>query len=104
MGHMADSENSKNFNNLKQKVMNVCEIQKNAKLDVNAKKFIESFSPGLMDVTLMWSKGATFAEVAKMTKVYEGSIIRVLKRLDELLSELVKCAKLMGSDTLAKRF
>ena len=39
-----------------------------------------------------------------MTKVYEGSIIRVLKRLDELLSELVTCSKLMGNDILTGRF
>ena len=100
----ADRENNDNYKKLRQKVMNVCQIQQDSKLEVNAKKYAESFGTGLMDVTLGWSRGGTFAEIAKMTKVYEGSIIRVLKRLDELLTELVTCAKLMGSDTLARRF
>merc|ERR1712113_413071 len=99
-----DVENNQNYKKLKQLVITVCNIQQDAKLEVDAKKFVESFSSGLMDVTLGWSRGGSFAEIAKMTKVYEGSIIRVLKRLDELMSELVKCATLMGNETLVKRF
>jgi len=68
------------------------------------KKYIESFSFGLMDVCLAWSKGAKFGEITKMTSVYEGSIIRVLKRLDELLSELLICSKLIGNDKLTQTF
>jgi len=101
---LADRENAKNYDRLKQRAMSVCKVQEESKLEVNAKKYIESFSPGLMDVTLAWSRGASFAEIAKMTKVYEGSVIRVLKRLDELLSELVQCAQIMGNETLVHRF
>merc|ERR1739842_12439 len=101
---MGDAENNQNYKKLKQRVINVCKIQEEAKLKVDSKKFVESFSSGLMDVTLGWSRGAAFAEIAKMTKVYEGSIIRVLKRLDELMAELVKCANLMGNESLTKRF
>ena len=39
----------------------------------------------MMEVTFAWCNGATFAEICKMTDTYEGSIIRCLRRIDELL-------------------
>lgn len=101
---LGDQRNADNFKKLKDKVLAIVEVQKDAKLEVNAKQYVESFSSGLMDVALQWSKGATFGEIMKITKVYEGSIIRVLKRLDELLSELISCSKLIGNGTLTERF
>ncbi len=39
----------------------------------------------MIDVTFEWANGKSFAEICKMSNSFEGSIIRCLRRLDELL-------------------
>jgi len=39
----------------------------------------------MVDVTYEWANGKSFADICKMTNLFEGSIIRCLRRLDELL-------------------
>ena len=39
-----------------------------------------------------------------MTDVFEGSLIRMFRRLEELLRQLAQGAKVMGSEELAKNF
>lgn len=39
-----------------------------------------------------------------MTDVYEGSLIRMFRRLEELLRQMAQAARVMGSDELEKKF
>ena len=39
-----------------------------------------------------------------MTDVYEGSLIRVFRRLEELLRQMGQAAKVMGNEDLEKTF
>lgn len=39
-----------------------------------------------------------------MTDVYEGSLIRLFRRLEELLRQIAQGAKAMGSEDLEKKF
>lgn len=39
-----------------------------------------------------------------MTDVYEGSLIRVFRRLEELLRQMAEAAKVMGSEDLKDKF
>ena len=39
-----------------------------------------------------------------MTDVYEGSLIRLFRRLEELLRQIAQAAKVMGSDELEQKF
>jgi ATP-dependent RNA helicase DOB1 len=39
-----------------------------------------------------------------MTDVYEGSLIRVFRRLEEALRQMAQAAKVMGSEELEKKF
>lgn len=41
---------------------------------------------------------------SKMTDVYEGSLIRLFRRLEELLRQMAQAAKVMGSDDLEQKF
>jgi len=58
-----------------------------------------------MDVTFEWCKGRSFMDICKMTEIFEGSIIRVFKRTEELLKQLrlVASSKLENHE-LAKKF
>ena len=39
-----------------------------------------------------------------MTNVYEGSLIRLFRRLEELLRQMAEGAKVMGSEDLKDKF
>jgi ATP-dependent RNA helicase DOB1 len=49
----------------------------------------------------------TYANIilnSKMTDVYEGSLIRLFRRLEELLRQIAQAAKVMGSEELEQKF
>jgi len=39
-------------------------------------------------------------EICKICDVYEGSIIRCMRRLDELLKQMSKAAKVIGNEVI----
>ena len=41
---------------------------------------------------------------SKMTDVYEGSLIRLFRRLEELLRQMAQAGKVMGSEELSAKF
>lgn len=41
---------------------------------------------------------------SKMTNTYEGSLIRLFRRLEELLRQMAQAAKVMGNEDLTKKF
>jgi len=57
-----------------------------------------------MNVTYAWSKGAKFSEICEMTDVFEGSIIRAMRRLNELLGQLREASAAIGDAELAEKF
>ena len=48
-------------------------------------EYLNNFKLTMVDLTKAWCEGKTFAEICKMSVMFEGSIIRCLRRLDELL-------------------
>ncbi|KAI6682661.1 hypothetical protein NL676_036542 [Syzygium grande] len=83
----------------------IAEVQRECKLDVNVDEYVEStVRPYLMDVIYCWSKGASFAEVIQMTDIFEGSIIRSARRLDEFLNQLRAAANAVGDTNLENKF
>ncbi|CAK9325858.1 unnamed protein product [Citrullus colocynthis] len=83
----------------------IAEIQHECKLDINVEEYVEStVRPYLMDVIYCWSKGASFSEVIQMTDIFEGSIIRSARRLDEFLNQLRAAANAVGEVTLERKF
>lgn len=41
---------------------------------------------------------------SKLTAVYEGNLIRMFRRLEELMRQLTQAAKVMGSEELEQKF
>lgn len=79
-------------------------VSKEASLDVDAQTYIEKFRPSLMDVVYAWSQGASFAEVCKQSDAYEGSIIRCMRRLEELLRQMCQASRVIGNTELESKF
>lgn len=46
----------------------------------------------------------TNSSSSKMTDVYEGSLIRVFRRLEECLRQMAQASKAMGSEDLESKF
>lgn len=58
----------------------------------------------MMDVVNAWCNGATFSQICKMTNIFEGSIIRCMRRLEETLRQLMQAAKAIGNSELENKF
>ena len=66
-------------------------------------RYVAQFDSGLMNLVYAWCGGATFEEICAMVDLFEGSIIRAIRRLSELLDELQSAAKAIGNNELYKK-
>uniref|UniRef100_A0A8C6XTN6 Exosome RNA helicase MTR4 n=2 Tax=Elapinae TaxID=42168 RepID=A0A8C6XTN6_NAJNA len=82
----------------------IAKVSAEAKLEVDEENYLSLFRPNLMDVVYTWANGATFAHICKMTDVFEGSIIRCMRRLEELLRQMCQAAKAIGNTELENKF
>ncbi|BFZ16877.1 hypothetical protein BsWGS_19916 [Bradybaena similaris] len=82
----------------------IARISTEARLQIDEEAYVNSFKPHLMDVVNAWCNGASFAQICTMTDVFEGSIIRIMRRLEETLREMVQAAKAIGNTDLEKKF
>lgn len=55
-----------------------------------------AFRPDIMELVFAWSKGARFIDVMKLAEVFEGSLIRAMRRLEEVLQQLVVATHSIG--------
>ncbi|KAL2229213.1 DExH-box ATP-dependent RNA helicase DExH10 [Sesamum indicum] len=99
------AELAKPLQQLRESAKRIAEIQRECKLEVNVDEYVEaSIRPYLMDVIYCWSKGSSFAEVIQMTDIFEGSIIRLARRLDEFLNQLKAAGHAVGEVDLENKF
>ncbi|BFZ54563.1 ATP-dependent RNA helicase mtr4 [Savitreella phatthalungensis] len=81
----------------------IAKVSQESKLPVVEDEYVDSFKPALMDVVYAWAQGKSFAHICKMTDVYEGSLIRAFRRLEELLRQMVAAYTAIGNDTQASK-
>lgn len=82
----------------------IAKVSRECKMELDEESYLEKFKPSLMDVVLAWCKGSTFADLCKMTDIFEGSIIRCMRRLEELLRQMVQASKTIGNVDLENKF
>ncbi|KAB0381177.1 hypothetical protein FD755_008961 [Muntiacus reevesi] len=82
----------------------IAKVSAEAKLKTDEETYLSSFKPHLMDVVYTWATGVTFAHICKMTDVFEGSIIRCMRRLEELLQQMCQAANAIGNTELENKF
>ncbi|TNN06246.1 Superkiller viralicidic activity 2-like 2 isoform 3 [Schistosoma japonicum] len=66
--------------------------------------YVDRFIGDLMDVVCAWAEGASFARLCELTNTFEGSIIRCIRRLEELLRQMHNAAKVAGNSELENKF
>jgi ATP-dependent RNA helicase DOB1 len=89
---------------LKEGARRVAKVSQESGMEVDVKEYEEKFNVELMEVAYMWASGAKFSEICKFTDQFEGSIIRSIRRLEEVLREVAAACKAVGSDELAEKF
>ena len=82
----------------------IARVSVECRLPVVEQEYVQSFKVELIEAVLQWCSGASFADICKMTDVFEGSIIRAFRRLQELLRQMALAAKAIGNDELESKF
>ncbi|KAE9392913.1 antiviral helicase [Gymnopus androsaceus JB14] len=80
----------------------IAKISIESKLPIDEEKYVASFKVELMDAVMQWCRGASFSEICQLTDIFEGSIIRVFRRLGELLRQMAMGAKVIGIRSFKK--
>merc|ERR1712187_810075 len=93
----------KAFDTIKGIARNVGEVMLENKLPIDVEEYVQKLKPQLMDVVLGWLEGKRFYEIMNQCNLYEGSVVRVIRRLEELVRELATGAKQIGNSELEKK-
>ncbi|XP_034277358.1 LOW QUALITY PROTEIN: superkiller complex protein 2 [Pantherophis guttatus] len=75
-------------------------LQRKCGLQESIEDFVEQYKFGLVEVVYEWARGMPFAEIARLTDVQEGIIVRCIQRLDETCREMRNAARVTGEPTL----
>jgi len=70
---------------------------------VAVEDFRSSLKFGLVEVVYEWAKGMPFEQITSLTDVAEGTIVRVITRLDETCREVRDAARVIGDADLFKK-
>ncbi len=125
-------ELAKPFREVQAQARIIAKVSAESKMEVNEDEYVQSLKWQLMETVLAWAGGKPFAEIwyvsffyhpfpfphpspdgnqklirwptSKMTNAYEGSLIRLFRRLEELLRQMAEAAKVMGSEELKDKF
>ncbi|KAF8513054.1 antiviral helicase [Gautieria morchelliformis] len=82
----------------------IAKVAKESKLPIVEDEYVSSFKVELMDAVMQWCRGASFSDICKLTDQFEGSLIRVFRRLQELIRQMTQAATVIGNVELEEKF
>ncbi|KZT01456.1 antiviral helicase [Laetiporus sulphureus 93-53] len=82
----------------------IARVSIESKLAIVEDEYVQSFKVELMDPVMQWCRGASFAHICKLTDQFEGNIIRVFRRLQELTRQMRQAARVIGNVELEEKF
>mmetsp|Transcript_6973 Transcript_6973/g.11124 ORF Transcript_6973/g.11124 Transcript_6973/m.11124 type:complete len:551 (-) Transcript_6973:226-1878(-) len=72
-------------------------------LRLDVEEWLRCINFGIVDVVYDWARGVPFADICALTTVQEGSIVRAINRLNELVREVRNAARVIGDPTLYRK-
>uniref|UniRef100_A0A453QAZ8 ATP-dependent RNA helicase Ski2/MTR4 C-terminal domain-containing protein n=7 Tax=Magnoliopsida TaxID=3398 RepID=A0A453QAZ8_AEGTS len=69
-------------------------------IQIDVESFVNSFRPDVMEAVYSWARGSKFHQIMEMTQVFEGSLIRAIRRLEEVLQQLILASQSIGETQL----
>lgn len=93
------------FQAIKENAERVADVFIECKISgMNKESYMKRFRMDYMIAVMEWVRGEkTFGEICSECEVYEGNIVRTIRRLDELLKELGECARVIGNTYLKEK-
>lgn len=83
----------------------VAKLEEECKRSVDVEEYVQSFRPELMEVVAAWARGNRFADCMKMVPTFfEGSLVRAMRRLEEVMRQVEDALKGVGELELAEVF
>lgn len=79
------------------------ELQRDCGIGQSVEDFVGQLRFGLTEVVYCWARGMPFAEIAQLTDVQEGTVVRCIQRLDEVLKEVRQAARIIGDSVLGSK-
>ncbi|CAL53584.1 Helicase, C-terminal [Ostreococcus tauri] len=92
------------YNRLKEVARKVGKQMVECKMHVDIEEYVDGFRSELMEIMIAWCKGNKFAEIMKMTDLFEGSIVRAIRRVEEVLRQLADACRVIGENELQEKF
>ena len=92
------------FHKLQESTRTVAKAEIACKIETDEEEMVAKVNAGMMEPVFAWCKGAKFVEVQKLTGSFEGTTIRVLRRLEELIRQLTSASKAIGNHELHTKF
>eukprot|EP00045_Choanoeca_perplexa_P013276 m.149698 g.149698 ORF g.149698 m.149698 type:complete len:1039 (+) comp16301_c0_seq3:72-3188(+) len=89
---------------LQETARRIAKVSTDTKLPLDPEAYVQKFPIDMMDVTSAWAQGRKFVDICTMSDLFEGSIIRAMRRLEELLKQMVAAAKAIGNTELENKF
>ena len=82
----------------------LAKVYADAELATDQAAYVARFDGGMVSMLFAWCNGAPFSSLSSLCDLFEGSIIRAIRRVSELLDELKSAAKAIGNDELFDKF
>lgn len=79
------------------------DLQRDCGIAQTAEDFVAQFKFGLTEVVYCWARGMPFSDIAQLSDVQEGTVVRCIQRLDEVLRELRQAARIIGDSVLGSK-
>ena len=91
---------------LREAARRVARAEADADMTIDVDEYVDSFKADLMAVVQAWCNGVTFAHLMKMAgeKTFGGSLVRAIRRLEELMRQLSAALVAVGDTELAAKF
>ena len=97
-------ESAEVFSRLKDVARKVGKQMVECKMSVDVEEYVDGFRCELMEIMLAWCDGKKFADIMKMTELFEGSIVRAIRRVEEVLRQLSDACRVIGETDLEEKF
>ena len=89
---------------LREAARRIGQVSSESLIEIDVEEYVKSFRVDMMPVVDAWAAGKKFKDVMLLTKLFEGSVIRVIRRLEELLRQLAEAARSVGEEALEAKF
>ncbi|UKJ90467.2 ATP-dependent RNA helicase [Theileria orientalis] len=92
------------YNKIREIATEIVEVMVECDILVDEVEYVNKLRPTLMSVVYRWAKGDSFIDILSDSSVFEGSVIRCIRRLDELLRQLACASRNIGNITMEEMF